>query len=100
MLFVLGFTAVFFLLATLLAGREKPSPLNPDLWDADPEVARTNYEAALAAWRTGEDWVSPRRLARLMDAPVTPAAVIAAEDARGGRWVRCCAIHKPRWVED
>jgi len=100
MLFVLGFTGFFVVLACLLPGRDKPSPLRPDLWDADTDVARANHEAAVAAWRRGEHWTPARRLARLPDVPMIPAAIRDPNGERSGRWQRCCAMHAPRWRED
>ena len=105
MLTALALALVAFGLFVKFKGPERPTELNPDIWDRDPAKRERNLRLALEAWKTGKIYVRPidpeefearGRLAS-MASPIRIADPNGDEPER--RLVRCCPMHKPHWED-
>jgi hypothetical protein len=95
---ILAIAVVFTVMARY---GDKPTELQADIWDADPDKRARNLKLAIAAWRIGRTYINPDRVHDIMtragaaSGPIVIATPNAEERPR--RLVRCCAMHKPHW---
>ena len=77
----------------------RPTDLNPEIWDADPDKRRENLRQARAAWWRGETYVNPEReRARQAVGPTAIGpGVVSGPNGPIRRLVQPTKMHRPKW---